>query len=375
MDICCTCVSGLEEILDAELTLLFPEKKRTKILGGVVIQGTFEDVLRCNLHLRTASRVLVKLFHFYCSSPKDLYKAVREYTWDDLLTAANTIMIAAPKVFHPDFSNSLYAAQLTKDAICDYFNDRVGTRPSVDLEDPDFRFVLFINNTYAEIYYDTSGWPLYKRGIKGVTHEAPLKETLAAAIALVGEVSADSVVCDPCCGSGTILLEAALIASKRAPGLFRAKWAFEKHPQFNKSVWERVQREAHAQIQPLQKGSFIGIDISGQGLFALKTAAEKLGILDAFEVLQGAFQQVTLPKMPTVVLTNPPYGYRLQEADVKLLHKDLGDFMKRKCQKPATGVVLTMKGELAKSIGLRSNKKYIVKNSSIDCRIIKFDLF
>jgi len=374
-----TTIVGFEPVLEKELHGL-GYKETTCGYGGVTVKGIrFPDVYRLNFLVRTASRVLWPLAKFPCDDKEDLYRESLKIDWAPFFQEMPTLAIDA-HINHPEFRNSLFAAQVLKDAICDQLRKKTGERPDVDTKNPDIRLNLFIDGKEAVVSFDTSNRALHERGYRKDTGDAPLRETLAAALLLMGGYTGEQIFCDPCCGSGTFLIEAAMIATNTPPQfLRRGEWeqyGFLKHPEFSESAWDDVQQEALAQRKPLESGRILGIEKDKKTFDALHAGISRAGFAGKISTLWSDFQTAKLPFVPNFVLANPPYGKRLQDIDSLIpLYRSLGDFFKKNTTKPAKGFILSGNVELSKQVGLKTSRRHIVNNGGIECRFLEFDLY
>jgi putative N6-adenine-specific DNA methylase len=272
-------------------------------------------------------------------------------------------------------NNSLYAAQCFKDGIADHFRDvSQGLRPSVETVNPDVRLNLYIENDWAVVSLDTSGESLHKRGYRLLAGEAPMQETLAAAIIRVTEWDGETPLWDCMCGSGTLLCEA-LMHYCRIPAQFlRKKFGFYFMPDFQNDVWRRVKAECDSHIRPLPKGLISGSDISNNAVSVARENLSRLQFSDAVKVTRQAFQHVKSFENGTL-LANPPYGIRMGEfEDVKYLYGDLGDFIKQNCQ-GSTAFIYTGNPELRKSIGLKTSKRVPLVNGKLEGVLVRIDSY
>jgi putative N6-adenine-specific DNA methylase len=369
-----TCVPGLEQVLADEVVALGYEPVMGK--GCVTVHVTsLRDAMFFNLHLRTASRVLWHLFDIKNPTKQRIYEAVFRANWTSFFKNLPTFSIDVPFAAHPDFTNTLYVAQLVKDAICDNLRDACGERPSVDTKDPGILLSVVVDQDKAQVSFDTSGQPLFKRGYRPEGGEAPLKETLAAALLMLAGYKEECFLFDPCCGTGTFLIEAALMATHTAPGLLRDKYGFFLHPQFDFDEWDGLRKEASRMVLPM-KGLISGCEKDAKTYRLLHRAIAKSGFMGAIDTQCTDFQRAVLSKAPTFVITNPPFGIRLSD-DPRLmrLYEDLGQLLKQKTHKPATGAVLLSSPIYAKAIGLRSSKKIPVSHGGLECFLYVYDLY
>jgi putative N6-adenine-specific DNA methylase len=370
-----TCTPGLEDVLLNELSSL--HYQATIGQGGVEIRNvTLKDAIFLNIHLRTASRVLLKLIEIESPTKAKLYNAVYNYDWAPFFKTMPTLAIETPLVDHPEFTNSMYVAQVTKDAICDHLRRAVGSRPSVDKTNPQIQFHVVITEEKAILYFDTSLEPLFKRGYRLENTEAPLKETLAAAILMLAGYSEDSILLDPCAGSGTFLIEAGLMASKCAPGLLRSSYGFMLHPEYNSDDFTDIRCKAQAQIVTPPKGSLTGFEYDGTAYRKSLRCIAKSELMGSIEMIREDFRRGKVRTAPNLIVTNPPFGVRLGSPEQWMtLYSALGDLMKQVTKKPARGAVLTSSPELSHSIRLKPTKKIPIWHGGLNCTLLIFDLY
>jgi putative N6-adenine-specific DNA methylase len=319
------CAAGVEDLLATEVQRITGEPLAFKARGGVGVKASWRDAMRLNLHSRLSQRVLVQLWHGGYRSEQDLYNAAGDIAWEIWFTPAQTIKVEVTAQ-HSPLTSLNFAALKIKDAICDRFRAKRGERPSVNTTWPDVRIYAHLTTEELTLYIDTSGEPLFKRGWREDKGDAPLKETLAAAmIAAVpagGEAeSLDAItpLYDPCCGSGTVVIEAAQIALHIAPGLLR-RFAFEKMVPFQPHVWSAIQDEAERDIRDWPEGHppiVFGSDVSFRMVDFAQRNAERAGVAHAMELRGGdALQRLPPTPKPGVMLLNPPYGERIAAAGV-----------------------------------------------------------
>jgi putative N6-adenine-specific DNA methylase len=338
-------------------------------------ESCLDAIYKINYCSRVAGRVLLPICRFRCYDEKSLYEEIYRLDWLKYLSAEKTIAIDA-NVNHPRLRNSLYAAQITKDAICDQLRKRVGARPSIDTKNPDIQLNLYISGDWAVISFDTSGAPLHKRGYRLETVEAPLQESLAAALLLLSGYKEDDVICDPCCGSGTLLIEAAMIASNTPPGFLRKSFGFFSLPHHDQTKWLKIKNEADSKRKPLKENHFFGADNNRAAVHACKVNLRAIGFYQSIQVVQSDIREYTPEAAPDFIITNPPYGRRLDDVEhLRPLYRAIGDFMKNKSQKPAKGFVFTGSLELSKEVGLAAKRRHVLDNGGIEARLLEYDLF
>ena len=271
-------------------------------------------------------------------------------------------------------TNSLYASQCLKDGIADYFRNKYGKRPDVQVVNPDVRFNLHIEKDMAVISLDTSGESLHKRGYRLLAGEAPMQETLAAALIRISKWDGQNTLYDPMCGSGTILCEALMHYCRIPSQKLRTKFGFFNLPEFNKKEWNEVKAECDGKIRPLQKNIISGSDISREAIKVAKKNLAHLTYSESVDLSVKPFQQIEEFENGTLI-TNPPYGMRLGESDdVQALYKELGDFLKTKC--PGTSAfIYTGNPELRKFIGLKTTKRLPLDNGKLEGVLLQIDSY
>ncbi|WP_192458620.1 bifunctional 23S rRNA (guanine(2069)-N(7))-methyltransferase RlmK/23S rRNA (guanine(2445)-N(2))-methyltransferase RlmL [Musicola keenii] len=362
---------GLEELLKSELEALGAQDC-TVVQGGVHFQGDDRLLYQALMWSRLASRILLPLKEFKVYSDLDLYLGVQSVDWPTVFDVRSTFAVSFTGT-NEDIRNSQYGALKVKDAIVDSFSRKVGQRPDVARQQPDIRVNVFLNKEKATLALDLSGEGLHLRGYREMAGQAPLKETLAAAIVLRSGWKAGTPMVDPMCGSGTLLIEAAMMASDRAPGLTRQHWGFlawNRHqPELWQSLVAEAQQRADAGLQATTS-RFFGSDIDGRVIDIARANARRAGVdsLIRFDVQDAARLQNPLPAGPTgTVLSNPPYGERLEsEPALIALHNLLG----RKMKSAFGGWQLSLfsaSPALLDSLQLRADRQFKAKNGPLDC--------
>ena len=396
------CAAGVEDFLAAEvhaLTGLQGEDLLTR-RGGVMVRASWRDAMLLNLHIRLAQRVLVQLSYTQYRSEQDLYRAASEVAWEIWFTPKQSIKVEVTAQ-HSPLTSLNFAGLKIKDAVCDRFRDKAhGVRPDVNTQWPDVRIYAHLTTDTCSLYIDTSGEPLFKRGWREDKGDAPLKETLAAAmIAACGWADGDDDLLplyDPCCGSGTIAIEAAQIACNIAPGA-RRHFAFEKYLPFQAHVWSAIKTEAaDAEVVrvPGQKPLIFGSDVSHRMADFAQRNAERAGVADVIEFRGGdALQRMPPSDTPGVMLLNPPYGERIEVGGVagegaggrfgqrEQAHtEDGGEFFSqlathwKKNYSGWSGWILTPDLKLPGKMRLKESRRVPMWNGPIECRLFKFDM-
>ena len=365
------CPRGLEGVLTVELAACgagLPEQRP----GGVRFKGSKEAGYRVNLHSRVASRVLRQVAHFPYRSEQDLYDAAHEIEWYEHFDVAQSIRVDISAI-HSPLTSLDFATLRIKDAICDRFRERTGVRPNVDTQAPGARIFVFLDAHMATIYLDMSGEPLFKRGYRGRTGEAPIRENLAAGIIALTGWSIEEPFLDPMCGSGTFLVEAARQALGIAPGI-RRSFGFENLRDFDPALWARLKEEAQSRELPLRPLSIHGSDLYGRSLDTARATLEGAGLDSTVQLKQANVLELSPPGPGGVLVTNPPYGVRLgDEQELTAFYPKLGDALKQRfagwrCY------IITAEMKLPSMIRLRESKRTPLFNGAIECRLFEFGM-
>jgi putative N6-adenine-specific DNA methylase len=357
-DLFISCSPGLEPLVQEELTQLGFDRSDLGHRGVYLYcDDLFDAIYRINYASRLATRVLLPLASFRCKDPEDLYRNASRIEWEGYIPLGKTFAIDA-NVTHDTLRNSLYAAQLVKDALCDRLKELYNERPSVDLTNPNVQLNLFIYNGQATISFDTSREALHKRGYRLVGGDAPLQEVLAAAILQIARWRGETPLYDLFCGTGTFLTEAALIASNTAPAFLRSSFGFMLLPGFSRSAWLKVKAEIDAKRCVLPKNLLFGVDIEEKAVKATKANLRACGFMDKVTLHHGSFEDFTPASPPKFVVANPPHGGRLGTTESLMpLYQSLGRWLKNQVDRPAKAFVLLSDLELAKELSLGAGKK------------------
>ncbi|MFO8073512.1 MAG: THUMP domain-containing protein [Polyangia bacterium] len=368
-----TTAAGLEEVLARELRELGAREVRPAA-RGVAFCGDAKLVYRANLWLRTALRVLRPIAEFDARDRDELYKKARAVRWSDHTTVDRTLAVDA--VSHRSrLDHTQYVSRLIKDAIVDWFRDSCGRRPSVDARSPDLGLNVRLNRDRCTLSVDTSGARLNRRGYRpAFGAEAPLAEHLAAGILLLSGYEGGPLL-DPMCGSGTLLVEAALIGTNTAPGLLGRHFGFQRQPGFDRKLWRELVAEARGLARRSDETGWIdGSDVSEEAVRAARAAASGAGVDDVVRVRRAELEEIP-PRGEGHVVTNPPYGERLGElAELAELYGRLGDVLKQRCR-GTSAHVLTGSRFLAGKIGLRPARRDPLWNGPIECRLLHYDIY
>ena len=368
-----TCARGLEPVLAHELELLKAEEVEPG-RGGVAFVGPLELVYHANLWLRTAVRVLRPVLKAGVKSPEELYEAVRGINWSQYLTPEHTLAVDC-NVRDSAITHSHYAALKTKDAICDWFVDKVGRRPSVDVENPLVGFNLHIYKNEMTLSLDSSGDSLHKRGYRPVQTKAPLNEALAAGILQLAGWKPEEPLVDPLCGSGTIPIEAAWMALSRPPGLTRKRFGFMGWLDFDIKSWTEVRDAARAQIKKHLPAPIQGSDLRSDSVLHSRQNAKTAGVGHLLKFTRCDAKTLKPPAGPAGWwICNPPYGERIgEEKEVEALYRDVGKNL-RENWAGWRAAFFSGNPILEELIGLTPIKSVPLYNGKIACRLIAYQL-
>ncbi|MDB5811316.1 MAG: putative methylase [Betaproteobacteria bacterium] len=366
------CPRGLEAVLAQELAAMNAANVRTAD-GGVHFEGPYTLAYQANLESRIASRILWRVAHASYKTEDDIYKATLRLDWPRWFDVTRTIRVNLAAVRCPLKSLDFVTLRI-KDAICDAFRSKGDERPSVNTQNPDVRIHAFLTADQLTLYIDTSGEPLFKRGYRTSTGEAPLRENLAAGIVKLSGWNPTEALLDPMCGSGTLLVEAALIALNIAPGARRA-FAFEKLRNFNAPQWQKLKDAATAREAPRAGAvSIYGADLYGDELKNARDNITAAGLTEVIQLKQANVLEIPAPAASGVIVTNPPYGVRLAEAqDLAELYPQLGNALKQRFV-GWRAYLFTGDPQLPKLIRLSASKRTVLFNGALECRLLEYKL-
>ena len=366
---------GLEEVLAQELIELGANDVQLE-RRAVSFRGDKALLYRANFCLRTAIRILVPIASFKAKDTDALYEQLKKINWSKYMTVDSSFAIDAT-VFSESFRNSRFVTYRVKDAVVDYWQEHTGKRPNVQVNNPDLLLNIHIANEQVTLSLDSSGESLHKRGYRVATTEAPISEVLAAGMLLMAGWKGQSDFYDPMCGSGTLPIEAALIARNIAPGVFRQSYAFEKWPDFDADLWSDIYNDDSNEREFEHK--IYGSDAS---FYAIQQAAKNVksaGVQRDIELRQIRLEEITNEKMGkcenALVMINPPYGERLaSNKDMEELYGRIGTALKHQFT-GSTAWIISSNAAAMKCIGLKPSKKYHLLNGELDCQFNKYELF
>ena len=369
-----TCHKWLSPALQQEVTALGFTVVRA-FQTGVELTGTVQDCIRLNLNLRCASQVMYSLKSFACDHPDELYKQLEPIHWEELIEPDGYFSVTS-NVFHSSIQTNLFANLRVKDAVVDRMRKVSGKRPSTGSELSGAVFYLYWKYEEAEIFIDTSGETLAKHGYRKLPGKAPMLEALAAATILSTKWDRRSPFVNPMCGSGTLALEAALIASNRRPGLMRSNYAFMHIKGYETEMYLKERKILDEQILDISAVKIIATDISSAAISKARTNAAAAGVEEMIEFGVCDFEKTEIPEIEGgVIMFNPEYGERLgDEIELNVTYARMGDFLKNKC-KGYTGYVFTGNLDLAKKVRLKPSRRIEFFNATIDCRLLEYELY
>ena len=364
--------SGLEDLLVNEVIANGGREAR-KGIRSVTFKGTEETLYRMNLNSRVALRILKPIGSFPANNEEQLYDGIGRINWGKYMSADDTLAVDAVTV-KSNLTHSLYVALKTKDAVVDQFRKSHGRRPDVDLNRPTIRINVHLSGNVASISLDSSGESLHKRGYRMLQGEAPLSETLAAGLILLSAWKQDSPLTDIMCGSGTIVIEAALMARDIAPGLMRNEFGFQRWLDYDAGLWANLVKEARGRIKDKLGFRIAGVDRNRHVIRQARENSEYAGVDEDIDFHEMKFQDYTPAVSEQTLITNPPYGGRITDEDLFDLYKQMGDTFKKRYQ-GSTAWVLTANRDAAKHIGLHVSAKIPVFNGPLECRLLKFEMY
>jgi len=363
---------GLEELAEAELLDLGASEVKARY-RGLHFKATHDVLYRVNYGSRLLTRILAPIITFDCHSTKYLYKTAMDIPWEDIFSPNDTFAIHA-QVSNSAITHSQYAGLKLKDAIADRFRDKIGRRPDVDPKYPNIWFNIHIENNRATISIDTSGSSLHRRGYRLDTVEAPMQETLAAAIVKISGWDGSNHFLDPMCGSGTLAAEAFMSVSNLSAGYFRKSFGFQKLPDFQRNTWTKLRKEMDGNFKVPDAEKIQASDVDPTALRVAKRNLAHLPQGSRIYVHRKDYSEITIPEGATLVM-NPPYGIRLHKGeDLSEFYKTMGDWLKQKCSGSEAYIYFGERKYL-KNIGLRPEWKKILSNGGLDGRLAKFVMY
>ena len=361
---------GLEPVLAKELTQLGANDVQ---IGRrmVSFKGDKELLYRANFQLHTAIRILKPIKHFKALSADDVYEGVKDIDWSEIIGIDKTFAVDSV-VFSEEFRHSKFVAYKVKDAIVDQFREKTGQRPNISISNPDIRLHIHIAEDQCTLCLDSSGESLHRRGYRQESVEAPLNEVLAAGMILMTGWHGETDFIDPMCGSGTLLIEAALIARNMAPGLFRKEYAFEKWPDFDRELFDTIYNDDSQERE--FNHHIYGYDVDIKAVNTARLNVKAAGLTSDITIEEQDFKNFTQPKNKSIMVTNPPYGERISTNDLLGTYKMIGERLKHQFTGNEAWI-LSYREECFAQIGLKPSIKIPVFNGSLECEFRKYQMF
>ena len=363
---------GMEEILAKELLKLGAKSIEVKN-RAVSFFGDKGFLYKSNLCLRTALKILVPAHRFLADNETELYEKIKAIQWENYMDSDDTILIDSI-LNTPHFNHTLFVSQKAKDAIVDRFRDKQGKRPSVDKLHPTLKLNIHIYKNEVTISFDSSGDALFKRGYRQETNLAPLNEVLAACMVMMSGWESHIPLLDPMCGSGTILIEAAMLAANIPAGYYRKSFGFMTWKDFDQELWDLIQESSINKISE-REVSITGLDISANVCKKAKENIKFAKLQEEIQIVNKSFFDYVPDKQRGTIIVNPPYGERMiKETDFNELYKSIGN----KLKKDFMGFdvwLLSSNLEAIKHIGLRPSRKITLFNGALECKFLKFEMY
>lgn len=366
-------MQGLEQVLAAELKAIGATDIELET-RAVSFMGDQKALYRANLELRTALRVLAPLATFKARNEEQFYLQMQEIDWTQIMDVSNTLAVSAT-TNSEIFTHSKFIALKAKDAIVDQFRALIRRRPNVQLLQPHFKIHLYINHDKCQVYLDSSGESLHKRGYRVENHKAPINEVLAAGMIKLSGWQADSIFIDPMCGSGTILAEAAMMANNIAPQINREYFSFKYWRDYNDTLWQDVWQNAKAAERPF-KHPILGFDVAFQAIRMAQRNLDRAGVLHQIKLKRKDFERHTPPVVDKgVVIINPPYGERIEtDYEINGFYAMIGDHLKDAYSNYDVWIISSNMSAL-KCIGLKPAHKHVLFNGPLECKFQCYSIF
>ncbi len=365
-----TTLYGLEDLLAEELTGLGAGAVRAHN-RAVSFSGDKKMLYRANYQLRTALRVLKPLRSFPARNEEDIYRGVRDMAWERVMGPENTLAVETVLVSRK-YKHSGYISQKVKDGIVDRFRDRVGSRPSVNLKDPDIRIHIHLGEANCDVLLDSSGESLHKRGYRIQAYKAPLNEVLAAGLIRLSGWEPDKRFVNPMCGSGTLAIEAGIIAKGWPGGYFRKAFGFQTWKDYEPDLFEAVRKERF--LREYRETEILACDMAFPAIRAAQQNLARAGLLGNIELVRSAFESWQISTGTGTIIMNPPYGERMAEAGLQTLYKHIGDTLKKNYP-GYQAWIFSGNPEAMKFVGLKTSRRLILYNGPIRCKYHQYELY
>ncbi len=370
-EIIATTLYGLEELLGNELAAIGARNIK-QLNRAVSFHGDKKVLYRANLETRTALRILKPIYKFRAKNDEQLYQKVREIDWSEYLGVKRTLAVDSV-VNSEQFTHSQYVSLKVKDAVVDQFRDKTGKRPSVDVENPSLRIHIHIDNTECSLALDSSGESLHRRGYRTQKNLAPVNEVLAAGMVQLSGWDREGHFIDPMCGSGTIVIEAAMFAHHFAPGLLRTGFGFQDWNNYDEALFRRLYSDAWDRVTdfPYQ---IIGADISGRSIRIAQENAKRAQQEGRIRFKTESLEGFVPPEGDGIVVMNPPYGERMKKDDIDAFYAMIGDQLKQKFAGYSAWILSANKSAL-KRVGLRTSERLTLYNGQLECKFHRYDMY
>ncbi len=362
---------GLEETLKQEIIDLGGDDIKIE-KRGVSCYGDKEFMYKCNLRLRTALRVLIPIHECIVHTEKDFYRKMKTFDWSEYMDIDDTFAIDSV-VNSRIFNHSKFIALRTKDGIVDQFRNKYDRRPDVDTKNPDVQFSVHIAEKKVTVSLDSSAYSLHKRGYRTESHLAPINEALAAGLIMQTGWKGETPFHDPMCGSGTIIVEAGLIAKNRAPRLYSEGLGFTKWKNFDAELWSKVKEEAVSEEQEI-KVPITGGDINQDYADMANRSIERMKLEDDVSTKHITFFDAVAEHDKGIVVTNPPYGERMEEEEINTFYKSIGDQLKTHFQ-GYDAWIFSSNMQALKFVGLKPKRKIPMMNGPLECKVHHYELY
>lgn len=368
-----TCNKRLAPYLAKEVTELGYTLEE-EFSTGVRLQGSLEDCIRLNLNIRCGSQILFSLMKFWANSPEEVYDKLLHYAWEEILDADGYFSVTS-NATHFTVNNEMFVNVKVKDAIVDRMRREKLKRPNTGPDLSKAVIHLYWKENRAEIFLDTSGETLAKHGYRKIPGKAPMLEALTTGTLMATKWDRRVPFVNPMCGSGTVAIEAILLATNRRPGLFRKNYSFMHVIGYDPAVYEREVQRLHDQIVEVPGLKVIANDVSPDAIEISKVNAKLAGVDQFIEFVLGDFEKTPLPPAPAVIFFNPEYGERLGEiTELETTYARLGDFLKKQCQ-GYLAYIFTGNLDLAKKIGLKASRRIEFYTAKLDCRLLEYEMY
>ena len=367
-----TCPRGLEKQAQIDLDKFIPSSTLDR--GGINFNADQATLYNINLHSRIGMHLLVKLFDFNASNEDVLYQEIYNFSWDKILSSKQTFIIKV-KGKSEYFPNTNYLTLKIKDAIVDKIKKINFSRPSINKDNPDIIISVFINKDNITLYRDSSGISLHKRGYRNKIHRAMLNESLAAGLIMLSDWNKLDPFYDLMCGSGTLPIEAALMAHNIAPGLLRDNFSFQKWEDYDSRLFKKLKAKAKSNIKINSDIKIYGFDIAFQNIAISLSSIKSINLSDVIKFKKQDIINFKPTEKNGIIMINPPYGERLRQSidELENLYKSIGDIFKTKCI-GFNAYIFTSNLEAAKFIGLKSKIRIPLKNGKLDCRLLHYPI-